>query len=403
MGSLDDIKVLDVSHYISGPTCASILAKRGAEVIKVEPPSGEWSRDMLQKFDPEMEKLFGIRNLNKKGIALNYRKEKGAEILKELASESDVLVENQRPGAMKYYGLGYEELKKVNPRLVYVSISGFGGSGPRKGKVSFDLIAQATSGTLLSVVDKRDRDRPEAYLADITTGIYSAMGAIEALYQREKTGEGQLVDVSMQDAAFSLNSEAIAENSVSNFQEKRDLSRLRHPFYGVYPSKDGKVAICAVTPGQAENLLKVMGKEDKFKEYSNFRDITENFEEVRKLNLEKMKKKKKEFEKIVDDWTSDRTRDEIVEKLQEVNVPSGPVLQPSEVTDDKQLRSRDMVVEVDFKGMDALVHGPVTKLSDSQEAEINSAPELGEHTTEVLSSLGYSKEKIEKFKEEGIC
>ncbi len=392
-GTLEDIKVLDVSHFISGPTCGSILGKKGAEVIKAEPPLGDTMRLLTQAIDPEMEQMFCQLNVNKKGITLNLKKDKGAEILKELALESDVLIENLRPGAMEKYGLGYEELKEENPELVYVSISGFGKTGPNKGSPAFDLIAQSTGGTLplMGMIG----NKPKMFIADLSSGVYAAMGAIEALYSREKTGEGQLVDISMQDVVFSLNIGAIVESVIT--QEKLNEMGMSFteyppglilPLYGIHPAKDGKVTICALTEGQAERLFEVMDKKEKFENYSNFMDRFE---------------KDKELIKIVDDWTSDLKRDEIVEKLREANVPCGPVYQPREVSKDEQLRSRDMLVDVDYKGMDTLVPGIVTKLSDSLGEVKTGAPELGEHTSEILSSLGYSEEEIKKFKEEDIC
>lgn len=392
-GTLEDIRVLDVSHFISGPTCGSILAKRGAEVIKAEPPLGDTMRLLTQAIDPEIEQMFCQLNVNKKGITLNLKKEKGAQILKELALESDVLIENLRPGAMKKYGLGYEELKKENPGLVYVSISGFGKTGPKKGSPAFDLIAQATGGslTLMDMIG----NKPKMFIADLSSGVYAAMGAIEALYHREKTGEGQLVDISMEDVIFSLNLGAIVESVISKEKlEEMGMSFNQYPpglilpLYGVHPTKDGKVAICAITEGQAERLFEAMGKEDEFDEYSHFMDRFE---------------KDKELIDIVDDWTSNFERDEIVEKLQEANVPCGPVLQPGEVSEDEQLKSRDMLVDVDYKGMDTLVPGAVTKLSESSGEVKSGAPELGEHTEEILSSIGYSEKEIKEFKEEDIC
>ncbi len=392
-GSLDGIKVLDVSHFISGPTCGSILAKRGAEVIKAEPPLGDTMRLLTQAIDPEMEQMFCQLNVDKKGITLNLKEDKGAEILKKLALESDVLIENLRPGAMEKYGLGYEDLKEENPELVYVSISGFGRTGPKQGSPAFDLIAQSTGGTLplMGMIG----NKPKMFIADLSSGVYAAMGAIEALYQREKTGEGQLVDISMQDVVFSLNLGAIVESVVSKDKlDEMGMSFTEYPpglilpLYGVHPTKDGEVSICAITEGQAERLFEAMGKEDEFENYSHFMDRFE---------------KDKELIDIVDDWTSDLKREEVVEKLQEANVPCGPVLEPREVSDDEQLKSRDMLVEVDFKGMETLVPGVITKLSDSGGEVESGAPELGEHTEEVLSSLGYSEEEIEEFKEEDIC
>lgn len=392
-GTLDGIKVLDVSHFISGPTCGSILARKGAEVIKAEPPLGDTMRLLTSAIDEELEQMFCQLNVDKKGITLNLKSEKGAEILRELALKSDVLIENLRPGAMDKYGLGYEDLKEKNPELIYVSISGFGRTGPKKGSPAFDLIAQATGGTLplMGMLG----NKPKMFIADVSSGIFAALGAIEALYHREKTGEGQLVDISMQDVVFTLNLGAIVESVLpENKLKNMGMSFTEYPpglilpLYGMYEAEDGQVAICAITEGQAKRLFEAMGEENSFEEYDTFL---------------KRYDKDKELRDIVNSWTSDLGRDEIVDILQEANVPCGPVYQPREVQDDEQLRSRDMLVETEYKGMDTLLPGIVVKLSKAMGDIENPAPELGEHTEEVLRDLGYSEKEIEEFKEEGVC
>jgi len=391
---LEDITVTDVSQFISGPYCATLLAEMGAEVIKVEPPGGDPLRLLTAAIDPELEGLFCALNKNKKGIILNLRSEEGAEVCRQLALRSDVLVENLGPGVMDGAGLGYEALSKLNPRLVYVSITGFGKNGPLKERTSFDLIAQAMGGTipLIGLLG----GRPRIFIADITTGIYAALGAMLALYRRKESGRGQMVDISMQDVVYSINIGAFTHSLLSEGKSEQIGFSFEHyppgikiPLYGIFPAMDGRVAIAAITDGQARRCFKALGVEELAddKRFSNFLARFEHDEQL--LN-------------VVSELTSRMKRDEVVRRLVEARVPCGPVYEVSEVKKDGQLQAREMFHEVEYKGRRFPVPGVCLRLSQSPGAVKSPAPELGEHKKEVLGGmLKYSPEKIKELEQSG--
>lgn len=389
MQPLDDVKVLDVSHFISGPTCSMHLGEMGAEVIKVEPKMGEIFRLQSQFIDPEFESLFCALNKNKKGITLELEKEEGARIFRKLSSDADIIVENKGPEVMEKLGLGYEDIRNLNSGIIYVSISGFGKTGPYKDRTAFDLIAQGAGGTI-PLVDRAE-NVPKIPFADMFTGVYAALGAMYALHHRDRTGDGQLVDVSMQDVVFSINLNAIGatifgEEKAKEMGVSQDVLKL--PLYGIYPSIDGEVGICAMTDGQVKRLFKIMGKE-KLIDDERFSNMVSRLEHIEELN------------EIVSSWTSNLKRDEIVEKLTGERIPCGPIYGISEVGDDKHLKARNMLHEVNYKNMKFPIPGICPKLSESPESVVP-APELGEHNEEIFSSLGYSEEDMEELREGGI-
>lgn len=389
---LEGLRVIDASQFISGPFCATLLAEMGAEVIKVEPRFGDTLRVWTSLINPELEALFCALNKNKKSITLNLRDKEGVEIFKRLVSKSDILVENLGPGTMDEFGLGYETLRELNPRLIYVSISGFGRTGPYRERTAFDLIAQGAGGTAKLV--ERVGNKPKMFIADIVSGVYAALGAMFALYWREKTGRGQLVDISMQDVVFSLNLAGIVETALGEKAEKIGLSITKYPpgiklpLYGIYPAQDGEVAICALTDGQARRLFRAMGREELAND-DKFSSFISRFENDEELN------------RIVSEWTSKMKRDEIVRILVEAKVPCGPIYDVSELRNDEQLKAREMFVEVNYKGMRFPIPGVCVKLSGSP-GFVEPAPELGKHSREILSSLGYSEDEIRDFERRGV-
>ena len=390
-GPLEGVRVLEISQFISAPYCGAILGDLGAEVIKVEPKIGDVLRILTSLMHPDFEVFFCTLNRNKKGIALDLRKKESVRIVRELASKSDILIENLGPGIMEKFGLGYEEISKINPRIVYVSISGFGKTGPYKDRTAFDIIAQAAGGSLPLM--GRVGNKPKMFIADIISGVFAALGAISALHYREKTGKGQLVDLSMQDVVFSINIGAILEVALGaeklksfNFSFTDYPPGLRIPLYGIFPALDGEVVIGAVTDAQAKRLFEAMGKLDLLQDekFSTFISRFRNDDELIK---------------IISEWTSKRRRDEIVDLLAKYRVPCSPVYQLSEIKNDRQLKEREMFVEVQYKGLKVLVHGVCLKFSETPGKVIRPAPELNQHAHEILKNvLGYPEEEIEKLK-----
>ena len=254
---LEGIRVLDLSMFLSGPRASQILADFGAEVVKLEPPSGETMR-IWMKLIPDQEESMTHWHRNKKGISLDIRNPEGAKILRELVAHFDVLIENLAPGTMEKRGLGYDDLKTVNPGLIYCSISGFGKDSPNSHRVAFDIISQATGGIMAA---QRVKHRsPGVFFGDLVSGAYAAIGILSALRFRDQSGEGQFIDISMQDVMYFHNframqvrmqkdPERVAEVMGGTFE---DLFTGEEglPFRRPFQAKDGYVAVVFLTDRQ---------------------------------------------------------------------------------------------------------------------------------------------------------
>lgn len=301
--ALDDIKVLDFTRHFAGPLCTMSLQNLGAEVIKVEiPEGGDASRTTPPITEGGEGYVFINVNRGKKSVTLNLKVERGREIAKELAKKVDIVVENYSPGTMDRLGLDYEELKKSNPSLVYASISGFGHTGPRSSQTSYDIVAQATGG-LMSVTGFPDNPPTKAgpAIGDYLGGLNATIAILAALQHREKTGEGQVIDISLQDCIWAFTA---IEYSPPYFQSGRVPQRYGNGHYntipyGSYPTKDGDVVIAIATIGQWEDFVKVINRADLIgvAKYANQKE---------RINY------REEIDTIVSEWTKARTVAEVV-------------------------------------------------------------------------------------------
>ena len=389
--ALEDIKVLEVAQYMAGPMCPRELSEMGAEVIKVEVPGiGDMMRVMPPMADGQSY-MFTLLNVNKKSITLDLRKVKGVEIFKELVKRADVVLENLAPGVMASMGVGYETLKEVNPRIIYCSVTGFGQYGPYSSFTAFDPVIQGAGG-IMSAAQKPGSPpqwMPVA-VADFIGPLYATIGILEALHYRDVTGEGQAVDISMQDGIWSLVSYTYLPEY---WQEKVGIPEeeglasiidLMRPL----KTKDGYIVVAPGTPQQQVNMLRAMGEEAHEPEVGGPEFI-------------------KDFVVLMETWAPTKTTNEALEALRGLRVPSGPVLGGKELVNDPHLQARGMTVEVPgsagSEGTGALVPGVVVKLSRSPGKIEATSPFLGQHNEEVYSQfLGYTREDIEKLKEEGV-
>ncbi|MEW5945191.1 MAG: CoA transferase [bacterium] len=397
---LDGVKVLDLSQFLSGPRCTQILADMGAEVIKVEPPEGETMR-ILSMVMAGAEKSMSIINRNKKGITLNLKKEKGVELLKGLVKHADVLVENFLPGTMEKFGAGYEVLRGINPGLIYAAITGFGQTGPLSFKGAFDIIAQATGGIMAAykIPDKP----PGTFFGDLVSGAYCAVGIMGALMVREKTGEGQMIDISMQDVMYFHNYPAMSYAAIGAEREemlkklgktKEEVKAIRERgviFWNSYRAKDGYVAVVALTEGQWKRFVETIGRPDILDnpKFSNVMTRMLHSDEVRH---------------IVEEWSGERTMDEVVEILDRARVPAGQVREAEQLVDDPQLRARGMYCEVEHPKYGKIgVPGVPIKMSGTP-GEVHCAhPVLGEHNQEIYGGwTGCTPEQIKQLKKERV-
>ncbi len=391
--ALQHIKVLDFTRALAGPFCTSKLAQLGAEVIKIEIP-GEG--DGLRTQDPlteggESYMFIGV-NRGKKSITLNLATERGRGICKQLVEQVDVLVENFTPGVMDGLGLGYEELSKINLGLIYASSSGFGHTGPYSRRPAYDTIGQAMGG-LMSQTGFPDGPPTMVGVgvADMLVGLYNTISILAALQYRSIMGEGQYIDISMQDCTWDVAGVEAAAVYYETGQIPQRKGNRHFGAFGVYPAKDGDAVINVVTVGQWENLLRVMGREDLLG-VAKYADRTERRENPEEINA------------LVEAWTRERTTEEIVEMFSDAHLPASPVPTFDQVANDPQLLSRNMVAEVDqvISGK-VKVTGSPFKLSKTPGDPTLPAPFLGQHNHEIYCDvLGYSEQEIRQLADDGI-
>lgn len=395
----EGIRVLDLSQFLSGPRCSQLLALKGAEVVKIEPPQGETMR-LLTGF-MRSERMMSALHQNKKGMALDLKKDAGRDLFLKLVEKADIVIENFAPGLMKKLGLDYDTLVKVNPRIIYVAISGFGRTGPHSDRTAFDIISQASAGIMHAY--KMPDKPPKVYFGDLVSGAYAALGAVEALYDREKTGKGQLVDISMQDVMYFQNFSCFSDNALKPVAAEiekllgRSLSNLltddKHPlpFWSSFRAKDGYVVIVALTDREWRHFMEVTGRPELADDarFCNFLTRIQNADEG---------------VKIVSEWISAQTVESIVAALEEKHVPCAAVADFEMVNTSPQLEARGMLAKVtDEKLGEIAVPGDPITLSDSEQDIRTSCPGLGEHTAEVLSSwLGMPDDEIQALRKSRI-
>jgi CoA:oxalate CoA-transferase len=392
--ALEGVRVLDFTQYLSGPVGTMVLSELGAEVIKVEMPGKGEPERLAVPLTPKRESYqFLSYNRGKKSITLNLKNPKGLEIARKLAAKADVLVENFAAGGMERLGLGYEEVSKINPRIIYASISGFGHTGPRRNDVSYDVVAQAMGG-LMSVTGYPGGEPLKAgiSLGDYMGGYNGAIAILAALYYRKVSGEGQAIDISMQDGIWAMVFPDRANYFDNHIVPKRIGNKLSSsaPF-GAYNAKDGYVVICTITDPQWQKVLQAIGREDLSGEqrYATRENRTKNMEEV---------------DSLVQAWCKEKTVEEVFAILKKFQVPCSPLPTFDQVANDPHLLSRDMIVEVDqpVSGKVRLI-GSVYKMSKTPGDRKKRIPEVGEHNKEIYGGLlGIDAQEMQKLKEESV-
>ncbi len=392
-GPLHGIRVLELAHIMAGPVCGLMLADLGADVIKVEKmPGGDDSRRMIPPRVGDESAAFMMMNRNKRGVAINLKDEGGRDVLRRLVEEADVLIENYRHDTMEKLGLGYNELKKINPGLVYCEISGFGRSGPYREQGGFDLIAQGMSG-LMSITGE-DEGRPPvkvgAPLTDITAGILGALGTLAALMQRRNSGKGQRVDTSLFEAGIvhTYWQSAICLATGVSPGPMGSAHPLNAP-YQALQTEDGWINVGAANERNWERMVAAVGVPEMARD-PRFRD---NLGRMAHLN---------ELEEELNRVFRQRTTAEWLECLEEVGVPAGPVLNIAEMHRHEQTLAREMVTRVEHprEGKVATIGLPI-KLSETPGGVHHSSPLYGEHTRKVLQENGYEDSPIQDLHDQG--
>lgn len=423
-GPLEGVRVLELAHIMAGPVCGLLLADLGADVVKVERlPRGDGSRSFVPPDVDGESAAFMMLNRGKRGIALDLRDPAGVEIVRRLAAEADVLIENFRVGTMETIGLGWETLSAANPRLVYCQITGFGRTGPLASQGGFDLIAQGYSG-LMSITGEgpgRDPVKVGAPVTDITAGILGALGVVGALFRRERTGRGALVDTSLYEAGVTHTywQSAIALAGGGSSGPLGSAHPLSAP-YQAFRTSDGWINVGASNQGTWRRLVDALGRGDLARD-SRFATNALRMEHLEEL----VATLSREFAtRGTDDW---------LRTLELAGVPAGPVASIGEMLEHPHTRSRDMVVDVEHSRVGRvrslgspvkIREGVAGRTGGEGDAEAaggdatggeggpptpsalgsagRGAPLLGEHTREVLREGGWGEREVEDLLEEGV-
>jgi formyl-CoA transferase len=405
--ALDGVKVLDMTHVQAGPSCTQILAWLGADVIKVELPGrGDITRGQLRDVPNADSLYFTMLNGNKRSITLNTKTPDGKAIFTKLIEHCDVLVENFGPGVLDRQGFPWEKIEQINPRMIYASIKGFG-PGPFEDFKAYETVAQAMGGSM-STTGWEDGPPTStgAQIGDTGTGIHLVAGILAALYQRVQTGRGQRVTVAMQDAVLNLIR-----------VKMRDQQRLAHGPLNEYPNKEfhdyvprsgnasgggqpGAALRCE--PGGANDYVYVIIQPPVWAPLAKMIGREELVEHPEYATPEARLKHLDDVFGVIEAWTQGLTKLEVLDRLNEIDVPCGPILSTKDLIEDASLRARGMIVDVEHpeRGTYKTVGCPLN-LSDSP-VEVKRSPLLGEHTAEILTEIGWTGSGVQELHAAGV-
>ena len=390
--SLDGVMVLDLSRVLAGPYCAMMLADMGADVLKIEEPEGGDESRTWPPFEAGEASGYLSMNRNKRNLTLNLKTPEAQEILKKLVAQADVLIENFRTGTMESFGLGYDVLRTINPRLIYCGVSVFGRSGPYKDKAGYEALMQAFSG-VMSITGEPDGPplRCGISLMDLGTGMMAAYGVMNALFHRERTGTGQKVEVSLFETALSLMSYHAVGYLLNGHVPQRQGSG--HPMivpYQVFPTQDGEIFIVGSNQRLWTRLCQALCRDDLLQDprfHSNAERVAHREVLVPLLQVETRKYRTAELHEMLD----------------KADIPCAPVNTLDKVLTDPQTLAREMIVDVPHPLIpDLKLLGVPIKLSDTP-GEVRLPPPLkSQHTEEVLTDLGYSGADIKTLRERQV-
>jgi formyl-CoA transferase len=405
--ALEGVRVLDMTHVQSGPSCTQVLAWLGADVVKLEAPGGDITRKQLRDL-PDVDSLyFTMLNCNKRSITLNMKSEQGKRMFTDLVSRFDILAENFGPGAIDRMGFGWEKLQEINPRLIYASIKGFG-EGPYTHFKAYEVVAQAMGGSMATTgFEEGPPTATGAQIGDSGTGIHTVAGILAALYQREHTGRGQRVTVAMQHAVLNLCRVKL-----------RDQQRLTHGPLNEYPNKEfgdtvprsgnasgggqpGWAVKCA--PGGPNDYIYVIVQPVGWGPITKLIGRPELADDPEWATPEARLSKLDKMFQLIQEWSIEHGKWDVLAKLNEHNIPCGPILSTKEIIEDSSLEENEMVVKVPHpqRGEFTTVGCPI-KLSDSP-VDVASSPLLGQHNEEVYAGeLGLAGEELAELKAKGV-
>jgi formyl-CoA transferase len=419
-GALDGIKVLEFTQIIAGPFGGMMLSDMGADVIKIEPTQGEPWR-LAQQFIPGESKTFMALNRGKRSLPLDLNDPRATAIVHKLVADIDVVVINARPDVPANLNIDYETLSAINPRLIYCDNTAFGRRGPDSYRPGYDLIVQAMSGLMASegkITDGVPGQITSTAVADYATGIAIAWGVCAALYVREKTGRGQRVDTTLLGSALGLQSNSFMEVAAFDGERRSEFLtalkgmresgesyeaidaqyrsalspwRRNNVYYRTYQAKDGVLAVACLSDHLRKRVADILGIDDP------------RFDPGYDALSEEAAASSARLVKVAERLFRERTVEEWLEDFDEVGVPAGPVRYVQELLDDEQVVANDLVVELDHSlaGKVRMV-GPIIGMSETPLSVQGPSPALGEHTDEILASLGMGEEAIEQLKNDGV-
>lgn len=398
MQAFDGIRVLDLTHVLAGPFSTYQLAVLGADVIKIESRD---ATDMSRETGPDDELNYAMmgthflsQGSNKRAITVNLKTTEGKKILSQLIETADVLVENFKCGTLEKLGFGYADMKKLNPKIIYCSITGFGHTGPKSHNGAFDNVIQAYSGIMETTGPVDDRSvMIGPPMLDYGTGAQAAFAISAALLRRERTGEGQHVDVAMLDCALMLMASNLLNHSQNGLAPKRaPVGRNYISAYGCYDAADTRIMIGTFTPKQNERMWRALGRDDLA-------------DEVKDLRLPELPKRRDQDEAVLIEILATKTADEWEEILNAAGVPSARVRALDETLESEQVKSRHVQGEFTHPEFPGRVFRPGLAGfgCDVDGPAITSTPALlGQHNTEILEELGYEADDITRFRENGV-
>jgi len=394
--ALANVKILDLTQFEAGTSCTELLAWMGADVIKLESPGAGDQGRWLASENPGVDSYYFILlNANKRSITLNLKDERGKAMFLDLVKQVDVLTENFSPGTLEGFGLGFDLLREVNPRLIYLTIKGFGTYGPYKDYKSFDMIAQAAGGAMsITGFPGSPPLKPGPTIGDTGTGIHAAFGVLAAYIQRLETGKGQKVEVSMQDAIVNFVRVPMMGTYMTHKPVRRMGNKLGAGISDIYKCAPG---------GDNDYVFMLTTNEEMWRALCNAMEQPELSDDPRFATPKARAKNNEELTAILNEWTGRYSKHEVMKILGSAGVPCGAVMDTVELLNDPHLRERQMIVDIEHPARGKIsIPGCAVKLEDSP-VTVVSAPLLGQHNAEVYGQmLGLGAPQLAELKERGV-
>jgi formyl-CoA transferase len=394
-GPLSDLRLIEMGTLLAGPFCGQLMGDFGAEVIKVEPPGkGDPMREWGQEKAHGMSLWWPVIARNKKSVTLNLREQEGQEIARDLISKADFLLENFRPGTMQRWNLSYEALKKINPGLIMIRVSGYGQTGPYSKRAGFGAVGEAMGGLRYVCGDpSTPPSRMGISIGDSLAATFACIGALAALHHRERTGEGQVVDSAIYEAVLNMMESLITEYDKGGYIRERQGSILPNVApSNVYPTKDGKMILIAANQDTVfGRLAEAMGRpelaeEERYKTHS-----------ARGAN-------QIELDDLVADWTKTINAQELEDMMEEYGIPSGKIYRAPDMLEDAHFKAREAIIKTQHpKFGELLMQNVAPKLSATPGSVRTAGPDLGQHNDEIYQGLlNYDTQRIENLMSRGI-